>query len=156
MENSIFRQKNIDKINSPESLNDYLKVTNPSVWIILIGIIILISGAFVFAAFGRMDTNVKAAVYVKDGLITAYVDENDIEVVRAGMSVKVDGVEYTIKSINDNPVKYMDVDEYLLHKASMESSKWLFLVNVNGTLDDGTYVGSITVEQTSPISYVFN
>ena len=61
MSDSIFRQKNIDRINSPESLNDYVKVTNPSVWIVLIGVVVLIIGAIVFGTVGKVDTNVIAA-----------------------------------------------------------------------------------------------
>lgn len=45
MNNSIFRQKSIDKISSPEKLDDYIKVTKPSVWITLIAIVLLLAGA---------------------------------------------------------------------------------------------------------------
>ncbi len=34
MEDPIFRKKSLDKLSSPEQLNDYIKVTNPGVWII--------------------------------------------------------------------------------------------------------------------------
>lgn len=156
MANNIFRQKNIDKINSPESLNDYVKVTNPSVWIILIGTIILIAGAFVFAAFGSVDTRVTVAVTAKDGVVTAYVDENDISAINQGMKVRIDGAECTIESVANEPVKNIEVDEYALHKANMEASGWLFPMTIDATLDDGAYVGSVTVEQISPLSYVFN
>ena len=33
---SIFRQKALDRINSPEQLTDYLRVTNPGIWLVLI------------------------------------------------------------------------------------------------------------------------
>ena len=31
----IFRKSSLDRMSSPEKLNDYIKVSNPSVWIIL-------------------------------------------------------------------------------------------------------------------------
>lgn len=54
MNNSIFRQKSIDKITSPEKLDDYIKVTKPSVWITLIAIVMLLAGAVVWSIFGEV------------------------------------------------------------------------------------------------------
>ena len=54
MNNSIFRQKSIDKISSPEKLDDYIKVTTPSVWITLIAIVLLLAGAVVWSIFGEV------------------------------------------------------------------------------------------------------
>lgn len=54
MNNSIFRQKSIDKITSPEKLDDYIKVTKPSVWITLIAIVLLLAGAVVWSIFGEV------------------------------------------------------------------------------------------------------
>ena len=54
MNNSIFRQKSIDKISSPEKLDDYIKVTTPSVWITLIAIVLLLAGAVVWSIFGAV------------------------------------------------------------------------------------------------------
>ena len=54
MNNNIFRQKSIDKISSPEKLDDYIKVTKPSVWITLIAIVLLLAGAVVWSIFGEV------------------------------------------------------------------------------------------------------
>ena len=35
MASSIFREKSLKRISSPEQLNDYIKVSQPSVWIAL-------------------------------------------------------------------------------------------------------------------------
>ena len=54
MNNNIFRQKSIDKISSPEKLDDYIKVTKPSVWITLIAIVLLLAGAVAWSIFGEV------------------------------------------------------------------------------------------------------
>ena len=46
MNNSIFRKKSLDRISSPEQLNDYIRVSTPSVWMVLFAIIILTLLAF--------------------------------------------------------------------------------------------------------------
>lgn len=156
MANTVFRQKTINKINSPESLNDYVKVTNPSVWIILVGTLILIVGALVFCAFGKIDENIYTAVSSDDGIITVYVNETDIDLISKDMKVVIDENEYSILKISDKPVKSDTVDEYVLHKGSLEDSQWLFPVTLEGTLKDGAYSGSITVGQIALIKYIFN
>ena len=52
--NSIFRKKSIDKVSSPEKLDDYIRVTTPSVWITLAAIVILLVGIIVWGFFGRL------------------------------------------------------------------------------------------------------
>ena len=54
MNKNIFRQKSIDKVSSPEKLDDYIRVTTPSVWITLIAILLLLAGALVWGIFGEV------------------------------------------------------------------------------------------------------
>ena len=56
-DNSIFREKSMDKVSSPESLNDYIKVTTPSVWIVLIALVVLLLGILAWSIFGRVETH---------------------------------------------------------------------------------------------------
>ena len=44
MKNGLFRKKALDQISSPEQLNDYIRVVNPSVWFMMIGVIIFLVG----------------------------------------------------------------------------------------------------------------
>lgn len=52
--NSIFRQKSIDKVSSPEKLDDYIRVTTPSVWLTLGAMIILLTGTLIWATCGEL------------------------------------------------------------------------------------------------------
>lgn len=53
----IFRKSAIDNISSPEQLTDYIRVTTPSVWVILAASIILLGSLFVWAVCGRVEVN---------------------------------------------------------------------------------------------------
>ena len=35
MSDQIFRKKSLDRISSPEQLNDYIRMANPGIWMIL-------------------------------------------------------------------------------------------------------------------------
>ena len=53
--NGIFREKSIDRVTGPESLNDYIRVTSPSVWIALLALVILLVGLLAWSIFGRIE-----------------------------------------------------------------------------------------------------
>lgn len=61
---SIFREKNMEKVSSPESLNDYIRVTTPSVWIVLAALVVLLLGMLAWSIFG------KVPVKTEDGKIS--------------------------------------------------------------------------------------
>ena len=54
---TIFRQKSIDRISSPEQLHDYIKVSSPSAWFVLTAIIVLLVGVLVWGIFGTITVN---------------------------------------------------------------------------------------------------
>jgi len=41
----IFRESNLERISSPEKLNEYIRVSRPSTWIILCAIIVMVAAA---------------------------------------------------------------------------------------------------------------
>lgn len=61
--NSIFTRKSVDRINGPEELNDYVRVTTPSVWFILTAVTLLVIGLLGWCIFGTV------AVHEEDGSV---------------------------------------------------------------------------------------
>ena len=53
--NSVFREKSIDRVNGPESLNDYIRVTSPSVWGVLLALVVLLTGMLTWSILGRIE-----------------------------------------------------------------------------------------------------
>ena len=53
----IFREKTMKRVSSPEQLNDYIRVTSPSVWIVLIALVVLLVGMLAWSVFGRIETH---------------------------------------------------------------------------------------------------
>ncbi len=54
---SIFREKSIERVSSPEQLSDYIRVTTPSVWLILIAAGLLLVGGILWGIFGEITVN---------------------------------------------------------------------------------------------------
>ncbi len=53
----IFREKSIERISSPEELNDYIRVTTPSVWLVLAALIVLLAGMLAWSALGTVEAH---------------------------------------------------------------------------------------------------
>ncbi len=51
----LFRKKSLDRISSPEQLNDYIRVTSAPVWIVLLAIVVLLVGLIAWATFGTVE-----------------------------------------------------------------------------------------------------
>ena len=52
---SIFRQKSVKQLSGPEDLNDYIRVTTPSVWIVLAALAVLLVGLLLWSIFGTLE-----------------------------------------------------------------------------------------------------
>lgn len=60
MNNKLFRKTSIDRVSSPEQLDDYIKVSQPSAWIVIIAAIVLLAALLVWAeanGFGKFLLN---------------------------------------------------------------------------------------------------
>ena len=53
----LFRKKTLDRISHPKQLDDYIKVSNPGVWMILVVAILLVGGFLIWALFGTIEDN---------------------------------------------------------------------------------------------------
>ena len=79
MNQQLFRKKSVDKVSSPEQLNEYIRVANPGVWMVLAAIVILLTGVVVWGFIGHLDTTLNTAVVCENGEAVIYVKEADIE-----------------------------------------------------------------------------
>lgn len=157
MKESIFRKKSLAQVSSPEQLNDYIRVPNPGIWMILLAVIVLLVGVCVWGVFGHMDTNLKVAAVCKDGKLICYVKETDMKSVENGMPVTVNDKQYTVAGIESEPVSVsQEMSSYLLHLGELQKGEWVYPVTVNTNLEDGTYQATITVESVSPMSFIVN
>lgn len=104
MSSDLFRKKSIERVSSPEQLNDYVKVSSPGVWAVLAAVLILLAGAFVWGILGRLETTVPAVVISRDGAAVCCYDTAYGAEVGAGMPVRVGGEELSLVSVSSEAV----------------------------------------------------
>lgn len=157
MEQQIFRGKSVQRLSSPEQLNDYLRVSSPSVWLCLGAIVILLIGVCVWGVFGRLDTTLHTAAIAQGGALTCLIREEDAGRVKAGMTVSAGGESAALSGLSDTPQTVpADTDPYALHVGGLMAGEWVYTAAAPTELPDGVYEGVITIESVSPMSFVLN
>ena len=157
MNSQLFRKKSVDKVSSPEQLNEYIRVANPGVWMVLAAIVILLAGVVVWGFIGHLDTTLPTAVVCVNGEAMIYVKEADAEKIEVGMTVRVGDKEYAVSEIPTEPKRVDDtMSEYAIHASGLTSGEWVYAVKVNGDFADGVHKAEIVIESISPISFILN
>lgn len=139
MNEQLFRKKSLDKIKSPENLDDYIRVSNPAVWLLLISVIVLLAGACVWGVFGQIDSTIPTTVRVEKGTATCYIAEEDISTVRTGFTVK-----------------FEDKDASIVEIGGKGEQGYACSLSPDSSLPDGIYEGKIIIKSYKPLSFVFN
>lgn len=137
MAKQLFREKSLKYISSPEQINDYLKVTKPGVWAVLVAIIVLLVGLVIWGNFAYIGSSIDGYAEVEDGIM--YMDFYSQEYaanVKEGMTISVGENNSTITSVgkDDNGI--------------------IFAVAYTN-LSDGTYEATVTYKQTQVIGLLF-
>ena len=135
----IFRKKSLDKVKSPENLDDYIRVANPGVWLLLISAIILLVGACIWGVFGHVDSVADSVIRVENGRAVCYIAEENITSVKEGMTVKFDDAEAVIDEIGEKGER-----GYPCALAGEVSCP------------DGFYEGKVIIGNFKPLSFVLN
>ena len=157
MNKQIFRKKSVDRMSSPEQLNDYIKVTNPGVWMVLAAIVILLVGVCVWGVFGKLETKLSVAAVSQDGQTVLYVKEDNVASVRENMSVYIGNETYKVTSVSAQPVAVTEeISEYARHTGELSIGEWVYIVPIDGNMPDGAYKAQIVTDSVSPLYFVFN
>ncbi len=155
--NTIFRKSSLDRVSSPEQLNDYIKVSNPSVWLVLGTVIVMLIGVCFWGIFGTLTTTREAVAIVQDGKSTCYVTPEEVNNLAPGMEVRIGGSTGKIVSITSTPIEITtDFNAYALYLSGIKVGDWMVAVEVDTTVQDGTYMANIVLETISPISFLLN
>ena len=130
---TLFRQKTLDRISSPEKLTDYLRVTNPGIWIFLAAVIVLLAGIFVWSMVGTLETTAQAWV-ITENHVAQFIPAG-AETLAVGMPLRVAGQEALILTT--------DTDAYGRPYGTAELN-----------LPDGAYDGVVVTEAVHPIQFL--
>ena len=130
------RKESLERIQSPEQLNDYLRVTNPSVWVLLTAVVLLLVGLLVWGSFTYIDSVVTGQAQQEDGILTIRLEDSQLaRNVEVGMRVSVGSADAEISCIGED-------EEGLFALAEID-------------LPDGSYEAVVHYKQTQILQLLF-
>lgn len=137
----IFRKSGVERLDHPDHLNDYLRVTTPSVWAILLAVMILIAGSFVWAMNARLEEVIAVKGTVEQGRLSAViVSENDKSPVKRGQLVHI-----TVPDTGSTDVYISEI---------YRDANGRKVAAADTDLPDGEYKVRIVTDTMTPISFL--
>lgn len=72
MESSIFRKSSLDRISSPERLNEYIRITHPGVWSVLAGCLAILIAVGIWGFYGSIPDTIQTTgmIFPQNGVVS--------------------------------------------------------------------------------------
>lgn len=170
MRNTLFRKASLDSISSPEQLNDYIKVSNPSIWMTLIALFILLTAVLVWSITGNMPTTIHTRGVIYGGNALCYVDTENAGTIKAGQAVKIqvfnlnETISGHVDKVRAVPMSASEIaadlkSDYLVQELTQDGFAVKVAVSLDGTIGitDGTILDiSIVTDTVRPIDFLLN
>ena len=177
-EEGAFRRSAMNRVASADELDHYIKVTNPSAWVVAVAAFLLVVGIIVWAVVAIVPVTVNTTGVVmldeghEAGHVICWVDKSTADKIgESGAKASIDGVDAKSVTVASNPMSASEVVQLLgtdFYAASMDIADWNYQVTIEpgGSLPqsdfrmstaagDATLVPvSIVVSEKRPINIV--
>lgn len=161
LSSSIFNKKATEKLRSPDDLDKYVKVTTPSIWIVLIAGIFLLAGLAAWGFLGAVTTNLSTMAVAVDGQAMCFLSASDVGEVSVGDKTTIDGKQFTVSEIAAVPLSRGEAEgtlhsDYLVD--TLIQNDWGYQVTFDGPVDElpesVPLSVDIEVDRVAPISLI--
>ncbi len=160
MQNQLFRQKSLEKIQSPEEMHDYMRVTSPRLWMILTAIVVLLGGFIAYASTTTMESTMPVKVHV-DVFEYRENDQPDAPLVRScslysdiPMSMKDNVKNGQTLRIGEGATAKVT---YIGTAADEATISVVFELDKNSPIPpEGDFNAELVLEAKTPISFLWN
>lgn len=154
---NLFRPEAVKKIEDPENLNEYIKISSPSVWILSTATALFLIALIIWGVFFKIDNIVKIGAICKNGVASCFVKETDYEKIKKIKLPEaiINGQHCSLQKV-DSPIRITESClSYAMHLSGLKPGDWAFLLNFkNGNLPDGIFSGFILLNKISPVSFI--
>lgn len=156
-EKKIFREKSMEQLSTPEQLTGYLHVTGPGVWLVLGGLIVLLSGLLVWGVFGRLVSTVTVPAKVESGEASCYILKDDIDLKDDDIKILIGDTELKADPDDTQEVTLdASYDPQLYSAGYLSAGRNVIILHCRTTLQDGFYSAEVVTDELKPISLLFS
>ena len=128
----------VRRISSPEQLNDYLKVTNPKIWVLLVAVVLFVVGLLLWSGFTTIESYATGTAHATRGELTVtFDDQTKASKVQPGMEMEVGDVHTDILAVGTD-----------------ENGNYIATAHAN--MPDGSYDVRVGYKTTQVLSMLLN
>lgn len=162
---AIFRDTALRRMSSADDLDRYVRVTNPSAWVLIGAVAALIVAAFIWASTASLPITTTTTGVLKDGQIVCFLPLGEDALATTDSKVTAAGRETRIVSVDDRPHSQREVAAALSNDYAVESlhlAQWSYEVIVAlpdelASWEEGDDVPvRITTREVAPLAYLFS
>lgn len=155
-------KKALERLQSPDDLDKYLRMTTSGIWVTIIACIAILLGIGAWAFFGSVADRITLQGFVGIDGIVCFVDSDTALRIKEGDFAYVDGVaekvthveewaseagRYAEEGMTDLQIRQMAGDVEMIHPVFISDSR-------NLELKTSVQV-TITIDQKTPVSMIF-
>ena len=168
---AMFRDTALRRMSSADDLDRYVKVTNPSAWVLVGAVAALIVAALIWGLTANLPITTTTTGVLKDGEIMCFLPLGDnpfatTTVATTESKVRADDYDTKIISVDPDPYSEREVSEMLDRDyafKSLYSTAWNYMVVVEapsilyetGWKDGDDVPIQITTKEVAPLVYLF-
>ncbi|MEA5019975.1 MAG: hypothetical protein VB027_06370 [Gordonibacter sp.] len=158
MNETLFRRESIDRAKSSERTDAYLKVSNPSLWLLVAAVVILLASFAAWAFGGQIPIRYQAVGVVDNESITVFLPAEGAPDITTSMEVLLAGRTHRIVYVSDDVVSAEEIqsryDEREYYQLKPASQNIVFIADAKG-IADGVISVSVVVGKRCPFDYLF-
>ena len=159
---TIFSKSATERLNSPDDLDRYVRVTNPTVWLLLLACVAAIGGLMAWGFLGIVEEHERLLGCVVNGEAVCFVNAMGATDVAVGDDALVGGTAHMrVKSISEKPLSEDQVTELTgsqFLSDTLVTDRWAYLVKFDGDvtgLSEGVPIQfDVVTDSVAPISFV--
>lgn len=160
----MFRDTALRKMSSAEDLDHYLKVTNPSAWVLVGAVAVLLVVAIIWGFTASLPITTSTTGVLKDGQLVCFLPLDEDAMATTDSKVVAAGYETRIVSVDQDPYSQREVaatigSDYTTDSLNLQ--KWSYKLNVAlpsqlESREEGDDVPiQVTTREVAPFSYLF-
>ncbi len=165
---SIFRQESLDRVESPEQLDQYIRVSTPSAWIMVSALLIASASLLIWSFTGSLPQTITVkGITSGEGEVYCYMNPSDVQESMVGCQVQMtlpdnSTMQGTVSEISSVPYSLEEVSEILEKDWIIDQlidSDYVYQLKVDAETETGQDVivqASIVTSEVKPITYVLN
>jgi len=142
----------------PGDLNQYIRLTTVSIWLVLGAFFVFVVGMVVWGFFGRLTVSIQAVAVSQESNVLIHIPEDQVSRIKQDSELVINDTTAAIGEFRENAYteKAGDVlDEYQRSLAGLTEDQKVLVTSRTMAVPDGSYSASIIIEQIKPFSFLF-